>query len=165
MTERPWLATYRDCNIPAEINADAYRSTTDMLEKARMAQADRRAFRSLGQTLTYGDVDRQSRNFAAFLQTKLGVKKGDRIAVMMPNLLAFPIAFLGIIRAGAVQVNVNPLYAPRELEHQLRDAGVKIMVVFTGSSATVAGLMAETPLETVITAGPGACPARQWTSV
>jgi long-chain acyl-CoA synthetase len=74
---------------------------------------------------------------------------------MMPNLLAFPIAFLGIIRAGAVQVNVNPLYTPRELEHQLCDAGVKIMVVFTGSSATVAEIMAETPLETVITAGPG----------
>ena len=115
----------------------------------------RPAFRSFGQTLTYADVDRQSRNFAAFLQNKLGVKKGDRIAVMMPNLLAFPIAFLGIIRAGAVQVNVNPLYTPRELEHQLKDAGVKVMVVFAGSSATVAEVMASTPLETVITVGPG----------
>src|SRR5947209_4748974 len=83
------------------------------------------------------DIDRQSRNFAAYLQNKLGVKKGDRIAVMMPNLLAFPIAFLGIVRAGAAQVNVNPLYTPRELEHQLKDAGVEIMVVFAGSSATV----------------------------
>jgi long-chain acyl-CoA synthetase len=155
MTERPWFATYRECNIPVDINADAFRSTTDMLEKAMVAHADRPAFRSFGQTLTYGDVDRQSRNFAAFLQKKLGVKKGDRIAVMMPNLLAFPIAFLGIIRAGGVQVNVNPLYTPRELEHQLRDAGVKVMVVFSGSSATVAEVMASTPLETVITVGPG----------
>jgi long-chain acyl-CoA synthetase len=83
------------------------------------------------------------------------VKKGDRIAVMMPNLLAFPVAFLGIVRAGAAQVNVNPLYTPRELEHQLKDAGVRIMVVFAGSSATVAEVMASTPLQTVITAGPG----------
>ena len=117
--------------------------------------AGRPAFHSFGQTLTYADVDRQSRNFAAYLQKKLGVKKGDRVAVMMPNLLAFPVAFLGIIRAGAAQVNVNPLYTPRELEHQLKDAGVSIMVVFAGSSATVAEVMASTPLETVITAGPG----------
>ena len=155
MTERPWFATYRECSIPVDIDADTYRSTTEMLEKAMIAHADRPAFRSFGQTLTYADVDRQSRNFAAFLQKKLGVKKGDRIAVMMPNLLAFPIAFLGIIRAGAVQVNVNPLYTPRELEHQLKDAGVKVMVVFSGSSATVAEVMASTPLKTVITVGPG----------
>ena len=155
MTERPWFATYRECSIPVDIDADAYRSTTEMLEKAMIAHADRPAFRSFGQTLTYADVDRQSRNFAAFLQKKLDVKKGDRIAVMMPNLLAFPIAFLGIIRAGAVQVNVNPLYTPRELEHQLKDAGVKVMVVFSGSSATVAEVMSSTPLKTVITVGPG----------
>src|ERR1700694_3847918 len=155
MTERPWFATYRECNIPVDIDPDAYRSTTAMLEKEMIAHAGRPAFRSFGQTLTYADVDRQSCNFVAYLQNKLGVKKGDRIAVMMPNLLAFPIAFLGIIRAGGVQVNVNPLYTPRELEHQLRDAGVKVMVVFAGSSATVAELMASTPLETVITAGPG----------
>jgi long-chain acyl-CoA synthetase len=155
MTQRPWLATYRECDIPAEINPDVYVSVVQMLERAMMVHAEKPAFRSFGQTLTYAEVDRQSRNFAAYLQTKLGVRKGDRIAVMMPNLLAFPIAFLGIIRAGGVQVNVNPLYTPRELEHQLRDAGVKIMVVFTGSSATVAEIMAETPLETVITVGPG----------
>jgi long-chain acyl-CoA synthetase len=126
-----------------------------MLEGAMKKYAAKPAFRSFGQTLTYADVDRQSRNFAAYLQTKLGVKKGDRIAVMMPNLLAFPIAFLGIIRAGAVQVNVNPMYTPRELEHQLKDAGVKVMVVFAGSSATVAEVLTSTPLETVITVGPG----------
>src|SRR6267142_831526 len=155
MMQIPWLATYRECGIPAQIDPNAHRSVVHMLEVAMKKYAEKPAFRSFGQTLTYAEVDRQSRNFAAYLQTKLGVKKGDRIAVMMPNLLAFPITFLGIIRAGAVQVNVNPLYTPRELEHQLRDAGVKIMVVFTGSSATVAETMAETPLETVITAGPG----------
>jgi long-chain acyl-CoA synthetase len=155
MASQPWLKTYRESGIPAEIDPNAHRSVVEMLEKAMKAHADRPAFRSFGQTLTYADVDRQSRNFAAYLQKKLGVKRGDRIAVMMPNLLAFPIAFLGIIRAGAAQVNVNPLYTPRELEHQLRDAGVQIMVVFAGSSATVAEVMASTPLKTVITAGPG----------
>jgi long-chain acyl-CoA synthetase len=155
MTQRPWFATYSECGIPAEINPDAHRSVVHMLEQAMKKYADKPAFRSFGQTLTYADVDRQSHNFAAYLQKKLGVKKGDRIAVMMPNLLAFPIAFLGIIRAGAAQVNVNPLYTPRELEHQLKDAGVKVMVVFAGSSATVAEVIASTPLETVITVGPG----------
>src|SRR5882757_9589490 len=155
MASQPWLKTYLESGIPAEIDPNAYRSVVDMLEQAMKTHAGRPAFRSFGQTLTYADVDRQSRNFAAYLQKKLGVKKGDRIAVMMPNLLAFPIAFLGIVRAGAAQVNVNPLYTPRELEHQLKDAGVEIMVVFAGSSATVAEVMASTPLKTVITAGPG----------
>jgi long-chain acyl-CoA synthetase len=155
MTQRPWFATYRECGIPDEINPDAHRSVVHMLEQAMKKYADKPAFRSFGQSLTYADVDRQSRNFAAYLQKKLGVEKGDRIAVMMPNLLAFPIAFVGIIRAGAAQVNVNPLYTPRELEHQLNDAGVRIMVVFAGSSVTVAEVIASTPLETVITVGPG----------
>src|SRR6478736_10313752 len=155
MTDRPWLATYRKCGIPAQIDPDAHRSVVHMLEHAMKKYADKPAFRSFGQTLTYADVDRQSRNFAAYLQKKVGVEKGDRIAVMMPNLLAFPIAFLGIVRAGAAQVNVNPLYTPRELEHQLKDAGVKVMVVFAGASATVAEVMPSTPLETVITVGPG----------
>ena len=155
MTQRPWLATYHECGIPAQIDPNAHRSVVHMLEGAMKMYAAKPAFRSFGQVLTYADVDRQSRNFAAYLQTKLGVKKGDRIAVMMPNLLAFPIAFLGIIRAGAVQVNVNPMYTPRELEYQLKDAGVKVMVVFAGSSATVAEVLTSTPLETVITVGPG----------
>src|SRR6266404_270176 len=155
MASQVWLKTYLESGIPAEIDPNAHRSVVAMLEQAMKTHADRPAFHSFGQTLTYADVDRQSRNFAAYLQKKLGVEKGDRIAVMMPNLLAFPIAFLGIIRAGAAQVNVNPLYTPRELEHQLNDAGVRIMVVFAGSSATVAEVIASTGLQTVIVAGPG----------
>ena len=95
------------------------------------------------------------------------MKKGDRIAVMTPNLLAFPIAFLGIVRAGAAQVNVNPLYTPRELEHQLNDAGVEIIVVFSGVTATVAEVMAQTGLKTIVAGlGDGSAanfPARRWT--
>jgi long-chain acyl-CoA synthetase len=140
MTQRHWQASYG--NIPNDIDPDAYRSVVGMMEQAMQRFANRPAMRCAGQTLTYADVDRLSRDFAAYLQCKLGVKKGDRVAVMTPNLLAFPIAFLGIIRAGAVQANVNPLYTPRELEHQLNDAGVETLIVFSGVTATVAEVMA-----------------------
>src|SRR5262249_49069199 len=118
--------------IPAEIDADAHDSVLEMLEGAMVRFAEKPAFRCFGQTLSYADTDRLSRNFAAYLQSKLSVRKGDRIAVMLPNIPAFPIAMLGIVRAGAVQVNVNPLYTPRELEHQLNDAGAEIIVIFSG---------------------------------
>src|SRR5262245_27481980 len=149
-----WLATY-DKRIPAEINPDAHRSVLDMFESAMQRFADKPAIRCFGATLTYADTDRLSRNFAAYLQTKLGVTKGDRIAVMLPNLPAFPLALLGIVRAGAVQVNVNPLYTARELEHQLNDAGVEVIVVFSGVSKTLADVIGETKVKHVITAGPG----------
>ena len=153
MTKRHWQASYG--TIPTEINPEAHRSVVSMLEGAMQQFADKPAFRCLGQTVSYADVDRQSRAFAAYLQNKLGVRKGDRVAVMCPNLIAFPIAMLGIIRTGAAQVNVNPLYTPRELEYQLNDAGVNIIVVYSGVSATVAEVLAKTKLKTVITVGPG----------
>jgi len=153
MTTRHWQASYG--SIPNEIDPDAYRSVTEMMEQAMKRFADKPAFRCAGQTLSYAQVDKLSRDFAAYLQGKLGVKKGDRIAVMAPNLLAFPIAFLGIIRSGAAQVNVNPLYTPRELEHQLNDAGVETILVYSGVSGTVAEVMAKTKLKTVITTGVG----------
>src|SRR6476660_7639156 len=134
-----------------------------MLEAAMQLFADRPAFRCFGQTLRYTETDRLSRNFAAYLQGKLGVAKGDRIAVMLPNIPVFPLAMLGIVRAGAVQVNVSPLYTPRELEHQLNDAGVKTIVIFRGVSATLAEIIPRTAVEHVITVelgdGIGAKPA------
>ncbi len=153
MTKRHWQASYG--TIPTEINPEAHRSVVSMLEGAMQQFADKPAFRCLGQTVSYADVDRQSRAFAAYLQNNLGVKKGDRIAVMSPNLIAFPIAMLGIIRTGAAQVNVNPLYTARELEYQLNDAGVNIIVVYSGVSATVAEVLTKTKLKTVITISPG----------
>ena len=117
--------------------------------------ADKPAFRCFGQTLTYADTDRLSRDFAAYLQGRLGVGKGDRIAVMLPNIPAFPLALMGIVRAGAVQVNVNPLYTPRELEHQLNDAGVEIIVIFSGVSATLAEIIGKTAVKHVISVGSG----------
>jgi long-chain acyl-CoA synthetase len=121
----------------------------EMLEGAMKRYAA--AFRCFGKTLTYAETDRLSRAFAAYLQNKLGIAKGDRVAVMLPNLPAFPLAMLGIIRAGAVQVNVNPLYTPRELEHQLNDSAAKAIVIFVGVTATLAEIIAHTAIEQVIT--------------
>jgi long-chain acyl-CoA synthetase len=157
MTARPWIASYRDNHIPPTIDAQAFLSVVHMLEQAMTAFADKPAFRAFGQTLTYADVDRLSGAFAAWLQNRLGVKKGERIAVMSPNLLAFPVAFLGIARAGAVQVNVNPMYTPRELQHQLNDAGCSTIVIFSGSTPALAEIIANTGIETVVTVTPGDC--------
>ena len=154
MSRRHWLATYGG-KIPCEINPDAHGSVLEMLEHAMQRFAERPAFRCFGQTLTYADTDRLSRQFAAYLQGKLGVKKGDRIAVMLPNVVAFPLAMLGIVRAGGVQVNVNPLYTSRELEHQLNDAGVETIVIFNAVSATLAEIIGRTAVKRVISVGPG----------
>ena len=154
MTQRPWLKSYGD-TIPAKIDPDAYASVKDMLESAMQKFADRPALRSFGQMLTYRDVDHQSRALAAFLQIKLGVKKGDRVAVMAPNILAFPLAMIANVRVGAIQVNVNPLYTPRELEHQLNDAGVETIILFSGSTSTLADAIGATKVKNVIVADVG----------
>lgn len=154
MRNRHWLATYAS-GVPSEIDPDAHPSVLAMLEHAMRRYAEKPAFRCFGQTLTYGDVDRLSGRFAAYLQTRLGVAKGDRVAVMLPNIPAFPLAMLGILRAGAVQVNVNPLYTPRELKHQLIDADAGTIVVFGGVSAALAEIVAETPIRRVIGVGLG----------
>src|SRR5215831_17988208 len=154
MSRKHWLAAYGK-KIPCEIDPDAHGSVLAMLEAAMQRFAQRPAFRCFGQTLTYADVDRRSRDFAAYLQGKLGVQKGDRIAVMLPNIAAFPLAMLGIVRAGAVQVNVNPLYTARELEYQLNDAGVETIVIFTGVTATLAEITSKTPVKQVISVAPG----------
>lgn len=150
---RHWTKSYE--NIPTEIDPDRYGSVVEMLDEAMERFADKTAFQSFGKALSYADVNRLSADFCAYLQHRLGVNKGDRIAVMMPNQAAFPIAFLGIARAGAVQVNVNPLYTPRELEHQLNDAGCKTIVIFSGSTPTLAEIADRTGIETTITADLG----------
>jgi long-chain acyl-CoA synthetase len=154
MSSKCWLAAYGE-QIPPGINPDAHGSVLEMLEGAMRRFADKPAFHCFGHTLTYADTDRLSRDFAAYLQVELGVKKADRIAVMLPNIPAFPLAMLGIIRAGAVQVNVNPLYSPRELEHQLNDAAVEIIIVFSGVSGTLSEIIERTKVKTVIGVGRG----------
>jgi long-chain acyl-CoA synthetase len=151
---RHWTTSY-GARIPAEIDPDAYLSVLEMLEAAMKRYADKPAFRCFGETLTYADTDRLSRDFAGYLQSKIGIKKGDRVAVMLPNIPAFPLAMLGIIRTGAIQVNVNPLYTARELEHQLNDAGARAIVVFAGVSPTLAEIIGHTGIEKVITVALG----------
>jgi long-chain acyl-CoA synthetase len=153
MSPKHWLAAYGE-RISCEIDSDVYGSVLELLEAAMRRYADKPAFRCFGQTLTYADTGRLSRNFAAYLQGKLGVKKGDRVAVMLPNIPAFPIAMMGIVRAGAVQVNVNPLYTPRELEHQLNDAGAETIVIFNGVSSTLAKIIDKTTVKQVISVAP-----------
>jgi long-chain acyl-CoA synthetase len=149
VSHKHWLAAYGQ-RIPAEIDPDAHGSVLHMLEAAMKRYAEKPAFRCFGQTLTYADTDRLSGNVAAYLRHELGVKKGDRIAVMLPNLPASPLAMLGLLRAGAIQVNVNPLYTPRELEHQLNDAGVEIIVIFSGATPTLAEVIGNTGVKHVI---------------
>jgi long-chain acyl-CoA synthetase len=152
MSTRHWLATYDD-RIPAAIDPRAHRSVVALLDAAMRRYALRPAFHCFGQVLTYADTDHLSRAFAAYLQARLGIARGDRVAVMMPNLPAFPIATIGVLRAGAIQVNVNPLYTPRELEHQLRDAGADTIVIFAGATPTLAEIIDRTPIRRVICTG------------
>ncbi len=141
-------------SIPAEIDRNAYASIVHLMDAA-IARGERTAFRSFSNALSYAEFDAKARAFSAYLQQRLGVKKGDRIAVMMPNLLAFPIVLLGIARAGAVQVNVNPLYTRRELELQLNDAGVEVIVVSNGSTPALAEIVGRTGVKAVITVAVG----------
>ena len=150
--DKPWFDQY-DSWVPHEIDADAYENVVDMLLEAGERFKDNVAFSNFGATKTYGECLDLSRDFAAYLQNTLGIKKGDRVALMAPNMMAFPIAMLGILRAGGVQVNVNPMYTARELEHQLNDADTDTIVIFSGSSGTLAEIIDETKVKNVIVAG------------
>ncbi|MBN3785737.1 AMP-binding protein [Burkholderia sp. Ac-20353] len=152
MSKRHWIRSYG--SIPPEIDADRYPSVNALLQSAMCQFSDKPAFRGVGRTLTYADIDRLSFAFAAYLQKVVGVKKGDRVAVMLPNVLSFPIAFIAIAKIGGIQVNVNPLYTARELEHQLNDAGAEVIVVHSGSTSTFAQVAGKTRVRNVITAGP-----------
>ena len=127
MTDRPWLAAYPQ-GVPADVDLNAYPSLVALMEDSFRRYADRSAFRFMGVDLTYRELDRLSAQFGAYLQS-LGLEKGDRVALMMPNVLQYPIAVAAVLRAGFVVVNVNPLYTARELSHQLQDSGAKAMVI------------------------------------
>jgi long-chain acyl-CoA synthetase len=146
---RHWQSSY-DAGVPADIDADAYGNVAALFEHAADRFSDKPALECFGQNTSYAKLEELSRNFAAYLQTEMKIKRGDRIALMAPNVPAFVVAMFGIIRAGAIQVNVNPLYTPRELKHQLNDAGAETIVVFGGVSGTLAEVIAETPINNVI---------------
>ncbi|WP_123809958.1 long-chain-fatty-acid--CoA ligase FadD [Pantoea vagans] len=144
-----WLKRY-PADVPAEISADRYTSLVDLFEQAAKRYADQPAFLNMGQKMSYRQLEEKSRAFAAYLQNQLGLKAGDRVALMMPNLLQYPVALFGVLRAGMVVVNVNPLYTPRELKHQLNDSGVSAIVIVSNFAHTLEKVVAETAVRHVI---------------
>ena len=153
MTDRPWLASYPD-GVPADIDPSQYKSLVALMEESFSRYADRVAYTFMGKDVTYAQVDQASRKLAAYLQG-LGLAKGDRVAIMMPNTPQYPISVAAILRAGLVVVNVNPLYTPRELEHQLKDSGAKAIVIIENFGATLQACIAATPVKHVVLAAMG----------
>ncbi len=147
--EKIWLQQYPE-GVPDEIDPDKYNSLVDIFTQSCELYSERPALSNLGTTLSYAELDRLSRDFAAYLQSQLGLKKGDRLAIMMPNLLQYGVALFGALRAGLIVVNVNPLYTPRELEHQLTDAAVETIVVLENFASTLQATMGKTPVKNVI---------------
>ncbi|GIU03740.1 long-chain-fatty-acid--CoA ligase FadD [Shewanella morhuae] len=147
--DQPWI-NHLPKDVPAEINVEQYSSLVDMFETAVAKYEDQPAFINMGATLTYRKLEERSRAFAAYLQNELKLEKGDRVALMMPNLLQYPIALFGVLRAGMVVVNVNPLYTPRELKHQLIDSGAKAIVVVSNFARTLEEVVDQTPIKSVI---------------
>ncbi|MCT4702322.1 long-chain-fatty-acid--CoA ligase FadD [Enterobacteriaceae bacterium H20N1] len=147
--KKVWLNRY-PADVAAEINPDRYQSLVDMFEQATARYADQPAFVNMGEVMTFRKLEERSRAFAAYLQQGLGLQKGDRVALMMPNLLQYPVALFGILRAGMVVVNVNPLYTPRELEHQLNDSGASAIVIVSNFAHTLEKVVEKTQVKHVI---------------
>lgn len=145
-----WLQEYPE-GVPATVDLSQYSSVVDVLEKSIERYRNLEAYECMGCTLSYDDLDRLTQDFASYLQNVLGLNRGDRVAVMMPNLLQYPVALFGILRAGLVVVNVNPLYTPRELEHQLNDSGARAIVIVENFCVTLQQVLARTKVEAVIT--------------
>ena len=146
--ERIWLKSYPP-GVPADIDPGEFTSLVELFDKGIREFAERPAFSNMGRTLTYGELDELSRAFGAWLQSK-GLVKGTRVALMMPNCLQYPVAMFGVLRAGCTVVNVNPLYTPRELEHQLKDSGAEVIVILENFARVLQEVRARTPLKHVI---------------
>ncbi|MFT6590908.1 MAG: long-chain acyl-CoA synthetase, partial [Rhodoferax sp.] len=148
MTERIWLTSYPP-GVPADLDTPPYSSLVALMEESFSKYADQTAYSFMGRDVTYGETDRLSQAFAAYLQS-LGLSRGERVAIMMPNMPQYPVAVAAILRAGLVVVNVNPLYTPRELEHQLKDAGVKAIVIIENFAHTLEKCLAATAVKHIV---------------
>jgi long-chain acyl-CoA synthetase len=148
MTDRIWLSSYPE-GVPADLPPSPYTSLVGLMEESFTQHAAKTAYSFLGKEFTFAQTDAQSRAFGAYLQT-LGLTTGDRVAIMMPNVPQYPVAVAAILRAGYVVVNVNPLYTPRELEHQLKDSGAKAIVIIENFAATLEQCIAKTPVQHVV---------------
>jgi len=146
--DRFWLKSY-PAGVPADIDWTRYTSLVHLLEEAFAKYRERKAYVGFGKTISFGEIDDLSKRFAAWLQSK-GLAKGDRVAIMMPNLLQYPVALAGVLRAGLTVVNVNPLYTARELEHQLKDSGARVIVVLDNFAPTLKQVIARTAIEHVV---------------
>jgi len=153
MQDRPWLQHYPP-GVPADIDPAQVGTLVDLFRSSVAAYASRPAYESFGARLTYADLKREAEAFASWLQGA-GMKKGDRVAIMMPNVLAFPVAMFGALIAGCTVVNVNPLYTPRELEHQLNDSGARVLVALENFAVTVQHALPRLNLDRVLVAAPG----------
>jgi long-chain acyl-CoA synthetase len=147
--EKIWLKQYPE-GVPAEIDIGKYASINAILEESCGKYAELPAFIHMGVSLSYAEIDEQSRHFAAWLQKGVGLKRGERVALMMPNMLQYPIALFGILRAGMVVVNVNPLYTAHELEHQLRDSGATAIVILENFATTLQQILGNTDVKHVV---------------
>ncbi len=150
MTEKIWLKEY-PAGVPAEIDAKRYASIPDLFAHIARKFGDKPAYSNFGCRMSYAELDRRSRDFAAFLQSLPGMGKDERVAIMSPNLMQYPVVLLGVLRAGMTVVNVNPLYTPRELEHQLQDSGAKAIVIVENFAATLQQVIQNTQVEHVVT--------------
>ena len=153
LADRPWLSSYSP-GVPADIDPSQYASLVQLMEESFQKYASRTAYSFMGKEVSYGQTDSLSRALAAYLQG-LGLVKGDRVAIMMPNVPQYPVAVAAILRAGYVVVNVNPLYTPRELEHQLKDSGAKAIVIVENFANTLEQCIANTPVKHVVLASMG----------
>ena len=147
--EKVWLKNYQE-GVPAEINPDAYASLNDFFEKNCAQYADRKAFTCLGHDITYKETHRLVTRFAAYLQQNLGLQKGDRVGIMLPNSLQYPIAMFGTLKAGGIAVNFNPLYTADEIAHQLKDSGAKVMLVMANFASELEEALKQVKVEHVI---------------
>ena len=151
--EKIWLKHY-PAGVPAEIDPNKYQSIRDLFEESIASFRDRPAYYCMGKEINFGELDLMSKAFGAWLQAQ-GLHKGERVALMMPNVLQYPVALFGVLRAGLVVVNVNPLYTPRELEHQLKDSGAKAIVILENFAHTLEQVIARTPVKQVVVAAMG----------
>ncbi len=146
--EKTWLEHY-DPRVSADIDPDRYSSVVDIFEQSVKQFGDKTAYINMGHSMSFNELDEQTKNFAAYLQNS-GLKRGDAVAIMMPNLLQYPVAMFGILRAGMVVVNVNPLYTARELKHQLTDSNAKAIVIVENFACTLEKVVKETPVEQIL---------------
>ena len=150
MTDFPWLAKYPE-GVPAQIDPDRIANIPALLDQVAQKHPSAPIFTNMGVTLTASETQAMTKDFAAYLQSLPGMKKGDRVAIMMPNLLQYPIAMFAILRAGFIIVNVNPLYTARELEHQLKDSGAKAIIIIENFAKTLERVIDRTEVKHVIT--------------